>query len=44
VFDKESAVYSTQHLYLLINALRCFGLKYWPFSGSFLDMCSLWFK
>jgi len=37
VFDRVSAVYSTQHFYLLINAPRCFGLKCWPSSGSFLE-------
>jgi len=44
VFDRVSAVYSTQHFYLLINALTCFGLKYWPSSGSFLEHVQLMFQ
>jgi len=43
VFNRVSAVYSTQHFYSLIVAPRCFSLKCWPSSGCFLEHVQLMF-
>jgi len=29
---------------LLVNSLTCFGMTYWPLSGSLYDICSVCFN